>query len=143
MLSSDTSTLYRLSASVTTLVFVSNAKAVQPHCTPDEVKLTTVWPQGPRNYQVFWEKCEYYTTVLKQALHSNPSQSSANHPHPTATAAARKQPSTKRTGSTAAASPTQTASNTQSILHESDRRLQKLHSARVKPSRRSSTRIGK
>lgn len=33
--------------------------------TPNAVKLTTEWPQGPRNYQVFWEECEYYMTVLK------------------------------------------------------------------------------
>lgn len=33
--------------------------------TPNRVVLKTEWPQGPRNYQVFWEECEYYMTVLK------------------------------------------------------------------------------
>ena len=33
--------------------------------TPDRVVLTTEWPTGPRSYQVFWEECDYYMTVLK------------------------------------------------------------------------------
>lgn len=33
--------------------------------TPNRVVLTTEWPKGPRNYQVFWEECQYYMGVLK------------------------------------------------------------------------------
>ena len=33
--------------------------------TPDRVVLTTEWPKGPQNYQVFWEECQYYMGVLK------------------------------------------------------------------------------
>lgn len=33
--------------------------------TPDRAILTTTWPQGALNYQVFKEECEYYMGVIK------------------------------------------------------------------------------
>ena len=33
--------------------------------TPDRVVLTTEWPQGPRNYQIFQDECNYYLGLLK------------------------------------------------------------------------------
>lgn len=33
--------------------------------TPDRVVLTTTWPTGPRNYQIFQDECVYYMGVLK------------------------------------------------------------------------------
>ena len=33
--------------------------------TPDRVVLTTEWPQGPRNYQIFQDECNYYMGLLK------------------------------------------------------------------------------
>jgi hypothetical protein len=32
---------------------------------PDRVEITTEWPTGPRNYQVFEEECQYYLGVIK------------------------------------------------------------------------------
>lgn len=32
---------------------------------PDRVKISTEWPTGPRNYQVFEEECLWYLGVLK------------------------------------------------------------------------------
>lgn len=33
--------------------------------TPDRVELTTKWPTGPRDYQIFQDECTYYMGVLK------------------------------------------------------------------------------
>lgn len=33
--------------------------------TPDRVVLSTQWPQGPRNYQIFQEECSWYMGVLR------------------------------------------------------------------------------
>lgn len=32
---------------------------------PSRVTLKTEWPNGPRNYQVFWDECQYYMSVIK------------------------------------------------------------------------------
>ena len=32
---------------------------------PDRVEISTEWPTGPRNYQIFEEECRYYLGVIK------------------------------------------------------------------------------
>jgi hypothetical protein len=33
--------------------------------TPSRVEVTTEWPTGSRNYEIFQEECQYYLSVLK------------------------------------------------------------------------------
>lgn len=35
--------------------------------TPDRVALTTKWPKGVRNFQIFEEECQYYMATIKYA----------------------------------------------------------------------------
>lgn len=33
--------------------------------TPSQLDISTTWPSGPRNYQIFEEECRYYLSVVK------------------------------------------------------------------------------
>lgn len=33
--------------------------------TPDRVELSTQWPKGERNYEVFQDECQYYMSVIR------------------------------------------------------------------------------